>query len=210
VATADPVAELRSRAGKAPLTVVLSNHFVRYALLAPSRALASREEWLALARHTFETTYGRAAASWELRVSPGDRGKARIATGVDATLVEALRAIPQIVSVQPYLMVAFNRERKALREPAWLVLHEPGRLTAALVDAGEWKLVRSRQSRQPLAEALPGFLEREGASLGEEISERVLLQSEEAAPERCGRFRVTDVTLRARLRGARSQAMVLH
>jgi len=39
-------------------TVVLSNHFVRYALLGANDRLSSREEWLEYASHHFEKTYG--------------------------------------------------------------------------------------------------------------------------------------------------------
>ena len=100
------------------LTVVLSNRFVRYALLPQQAGGVSAEEELALARFQFAKIHGERAKGWEVRVSEG------LACAIDAALLAELRKL-KVVSVQPLLMLAYNQSRKRIpREGAWLFLAE--------------------------------------------------------------------------------------
>lgn len=187
------------------VTVVLSSHFVRYALLPWSGALGSDEEWLALARHSFAATHGGAAEHWNCRVSPADHGEPRLASAIDASLLDALSG-PPVVSVQPYLMSAFNARRRALAGRAgWFVLHEPGRLTLALMRQGQWRSVRTRRVSSDWQQVLPNLLDRETALARETPCEDVFFYGEAAAPPRLGRYRVSDLTP-----VPRATAMVFH
>ena len=205
----DPVEELERRAGKAFLTVVVSNHFSRYALLPWSENLGSESEWLAFAHHTFESVYGAAVAGWEVKVSPARRREARVASAVDGLLLSRLKSIPRISSIQPYAMAAFNADRKRIGEGGWLALQEKGRLTYGLLEAGSWKLLRSRKVAAEWPETLEALLERETAILDAQATDRVFLRSEEQPPPRLGRFQVTDLVS---MPGGslRACAMVLH
>lgn len=157
------------------LTVVLAGRLVRYAVLPWSAALGSEDEWLAYARHTLASTYG-AAAGWRVRLSRAERGKARVACAIDESLFDALRALPNVVSIQPGLMPEFNARRRELaRGRAWLVLEEPERLTLCLIAEGDWKLIRSRRAGADWRAALPDLLARETALSGEPACERVLV-----------------------------------
>lgn len=159
IVAGEPLAELRERAAGRRLTVVLSNHYVRYAVLPSSKALRSGADWHAYARHVLEATYGTAVGGWEIRVSE------RVAAAVDAALLEELRAIPTLRSVQPYLMAAFNARRGRLRaKSAWFVVQEPGRLTLALLQEESWKAIRTRQAGPGWAGSLADLLEREAAA----------------------------------------------
>jgi len=105
------------------LTVVLSNRFVRYALLPAQAGGATPDEELALARFQLAKIHGERAKGWEVRVSDG------LACAIDAALIPALKSgLPKnvrLVSVQPYLMAAYNRARARVpREGAWLFLAE--------------------------------------------------------------------------------------
>ena len=207
---ADPVAELGLRAGTAKfparVTVVLSNHLVKYALLPWSAALKSERDWVAYARHGFLSTYGDSCAAWRIQVSPEARGEARLASAVDGGIIDALRAIPAVASIQPYLMAAFNTLRKAFSaQPAWLVVQEPGRLTLALAAGHAWKTVRSRKAHGDWRNVLCDLLERESAA-GKFDCRRVLVWSEEEAPAELGGYRITDMT--PRRAAPRSHAMV--
>jgi len=190
----EPAAELARLAGKARVTVVLSNHFVRYALLPPTRALRSRDEWSAYARHTFASTFGEAARSWEVRLCSTGFRHPRLACAVESSLLSSLRAVSGVVSIQPYLMSAFNERRGRLpREAAWFVLQEEGRLTFALIAGGAWRLVRSRQANGDWQSLLPELLDREIAASGEPGCDRVFLCAESEAPASLGGYRVTDM-----------------
>lgn len=203
----DPVAELERRVGKARVAVILSNHFVKYSVLPWSAALRSAQEWVALAQHGFQSVYGAACERWRVVVSGAAKGEPRMAAAVDGALIDRLRALPQVVSIQPWLMSAFNAQRRALgAEPAWLVMHEPGRLTLALAGGGgAWRSVRSRKVQGDWRDALADLLEREAAA-AEAACERALVWSDEPPPANLGRFRLADATPAAG--GARRHPMV--
>src|SRR5688572_27267169 len=74
----------------AGVTVVLSNHFVRYALLPWLPSLKSEDEWLALARHRLELVHGHAGEDWVVRCAETAPRGARVACAVDRGLLEAV------------------------------------------------------------------------------------------------------------------------
>lgn len=131
-------------------TVVLSNRFVRYAIVPFDTAISGPEEELALARFHFSRIHGERAKRWDLRVSDGPPGAARLASALDAGLAAAIRGCfpstsgTKLVSVQPYLMAAYNRWRDAIaREDAWLVLPEADGACLAYATRTGWLSARS-------------------------------------------------------------------
>lgn len=144
--TLSPSAPLDAAALSGRVTVVLSNHFVRYALVPWSDSLAGPAEEEAYVRHHFARIYGERAKGWAVRASP-DRG-ARLCSAVDASLLESVKSAfrgkkAKVVSIQPALMAGFNRVRKSIpRGGAWLVAAEPGRACVALY-AGGWRSVQN-------------------------------------------------------------------
>ena len=154
-------------------TVVLSNHFVRYILVPFDAGARSPREQLALARFHFAKVYGERANGWDIRVGAGGRGEPRLASALDAGLMDALRArFPRqgkarLVSVQPYLMSAFNLWGRGLARDAWLLLVEPNRACCARVTArGSWQAVQSTRGEFPAADDWAQLLEREGLRSG--------------------------------------------
>ena len=201
------------------VTVVLSNHFVRYALLPWNAALKTGAEWHALARHQFESVHGQ-AAGWDLKVAPTGARGARIACAVETSQHESLEQKVggtgvkglALASVQPYLMAAFNRIRSRIgREPCWLLIVEPGCMAMALLESGSWRALRSRRIDAGWRTALAGLLERESALLGlEEPCRRIAVHAhEEADAELPGEFHLRDLTLATLGRDDRSLAMAL-
>jgi hypothetical protein len=153
------------------VSVVLADRFVRYALLPWNAALKSDAQWHALARHRLGGIYGAAAAEWEVKLAETAPEGARLACAIDTALVAELAsqfvaAHARLVSVQPFLVAAFNRIRRRLGHGScWLVVEEPGRLTLAFIRRGSWVAVRSRRTEPAWREALPALLERESAFL---------------------------------------------
>lgn len=190
----DPVNELKKVAGAARLSVVLSNHFVRYAVLPWSATLRSAEEWAAFALHSFTATYGEVAKGWDIRVSVAGRESPALACAVDRELIASLRELPGLVSVRPHVMAAFNACRASLPGTSfWFVLQEAGRLTVSLVSAGNWRLVRHRQAAAGWQQSLADVIEREAAGCGEAGTDCVALCCEDAPPASAGRYRVLDL-----------------
>lgn len=166
---------LKAHAGRGA-SVVLADQFVRYALMQWSEAVKTPEQWLALARHRFGALHGALAAGWEVKVTETAPLGARLACAVDRELIQGLAsrfvaAGVHLVSVEPFLVAAFNRLRSGILNLAgagscWIVVEEPGRLTLALIQRGAWVAIRSRRSDDRWRRVLPEILEREGAFLG--------------------------------------------
>jgi len=167
----------------ADATVVLSNHFVRYALLGANDRLSNREEWLEYASHHFEKTYGARARDWDIQVAEAGSAYPPLASAIDKALLAATAATfenrrVRLRSIQPYLTIAFNSALPSMgQSPFWFVAQEPGRLLLALIRDGLWRSVRARQTSAQWYEDLPRMVEREGALLDSEPCRDVLVSA---------------------------------
>ena len=192
----EPVEELAKLADQSRLSVVLSNHFVRYTVLPWSSALASESEWKALAEHSFFSTYGDAARSWDIRVCTTGRRNTAVGCAVDRRLIESIRRIPNVASLQPHIMAAFNACRSHLPGPSlWFVLQERGRLTFALIFEGQWRLIRNRQAPPDWQDSLDELLDREAATCADAKTDWVVACCEDEHPRRTERYRIVDLAL---------------
>ena len=158
------------------ITVELSNHFVRYALVPWSEALTSMAEEAAYVRHHFARIHGERAKAWTVRASEAPLGAPRLASAVDKGLIDALKAAfpakgkAKLVSVQPALMALFNRSRGAVpKDGAWVALAEPDRACVALHMRGSWRAVQNAKG------AWLALLERTRLALEAESPQFVLL-----------------------------------
>lgn len=153
--------------GKTAATVILSNHFLRYAVVPWRAELADAQEDLSYTRHCFTRVYGKAALQWEMRLSHQPPEMSRLASAVDSELLDALRGVfdgagVTLRSIQPHLMAAFNSFRGRLRQrSAWFALLEPGNLCLALLHNGHWSRVRNQRIGSTWREELPLILDRE-------------------------------------------------
>jgi hypothetical protein len=135
--------------GSSRVTVELSSHFVRYALVPWSEALATPAEEQAYVRHHFVKIHGERAKGWAVRSTEAAPGEARLASAIDASLLEALKKAFQgkkakLVSIQPALMRRFNDWRRELpKDGAWLVLAEAERACIALHGGKGWRAVQN-------------------------------------------------------------------
>jgi hypothetical protein len=195
----DPVAALKESVGRSRVSVVVSNHFMRYALLPGSGVLKSDEDWLAYARHEFQATYGTQTSAWHIALCATGSNAPRLACAVDEELLASIRTLPGLASVEPYLMTAFNARRRSLsRRTAWFVLQEPGRLVLCLFTKGRWKRVRTRQASGDWQASLPDLLDRELAAASDVECSEALVCAEDELPERLGAYRIRDVGCRPR------------
>jgi len=161
---------------KAQTTVVLSNHFVRYALIPWSDHLTNEQEELYFAEHTFREMYGNEADNWEIRISQNHAGKSQVASAVDKKLLAGLRELTDrhgiaLSSVQPLLMLAYNQSRAQLNNSnAWLVVVEQNYLCLMLLRNGQWSWVRTLRSGENWVQDLPDLLEREAFLADSDVS----------------------------------------
>ena len=152
----------------ADTSIVLSNYFVRYQLIAWSDAVDSDEEREAYVRASFSQVYGEGVADWAYSVSETGRDAAWLAAAIDRALLTQLTdaigyARSKLVSLTPHLMPAFNAARREIkRDKAWFVQVENQKLLLGLILGGHWQSLSSRQMSDadwPLE--LPLLLDRE-------------------------------------------------
>jgi len=158
--------------------VILSDHFVHYAVIPWYEGMHNLQEREAFLRHHFQLAYGEASKSWNLRMSDGGLNKASIASGVEQGLIYGLQDIFMqsgfsLNRIYPNFMLAVNEARLQAREGSfWLVQIESGRLTTALVSGGLWILVKSiaiqpdPSRHSDLQQLLAALIERESVVCG--------------------------------------------
>jgi hypothetical protein len=186
--------------GRSYASVILSNHFMRYALVPWSDALSDAKEEIAYAQHSFSELYGRDGGEWELRISRGRGCMPQMASAVDRRLLGSLRESLEragigLKSIQPHLMQAYNACHAALRgRSAWLALVEDGNLCLALLQKGHWSWVRSMRIGSHWLEELPRLLEREAFNADVEAgTDEVLLwapEHDDVLAVTCGRWKI--------------------
>lgn len=130
------------------VTVILSGHYVRHAVIPAGKEMTDAER-RTLAQVVFREVFGDLARDWELRVSPAKGAAPTLACGVPRPLLAALgdacKGRGRLLSIQPSLMPVFNRARQEIAGAiGCLALVEPGRITLASLENGQWQYVDSR------------------------------------------------------------------
>jgi hypothetical protein len=134
----------------ADVSVVLSDHFVRYVVL-PWSDVVSDEDWQALAQHQLRIVYGDIALEWMTTVAWQGPERPVLACASPKMLVDTLHATVRsagmrLQSVSPYFVAAFNFCRRRLPDDGfWFGVVEPGRFAFGGVEQGTWVSVASRR-----------------------------------------------------------------
>jgi hypothetical protein len=161
--------------GTSRVTIELSSHFVRYALVPWSAALSSAAEEEVYVRHHFAKIHGERAKSWAVRATEAPPDAPRLASAIDSSLVASLKKAfegkkAKLISIQPALMRRFNEARNAVpASGAWLVIAEPERACIALHGGKQWRAVQNTKGEWRAA------LERERHRVEGEVPRLVLL-----------------------------------
>lgn len=168
-ALASLLAQRPSRGGGA--RVVLSNHFLRYALVPLPPGLPDDPARDAYQRHHLRQLHGDAALGWALRWhevgAPGNRSGSRLVCGLDPALTAALEQTCRATGwrlrgLRPWLMAGFNPWHRRLgRGRHWFALAEAQRLLLARIVDGQWLTLRSQRLGANWRAELAGMLERE-------------------------------------------------
>jgi uncharacterized protein YqgQ len=163
------------------LSTVLSSDFVRYLILPAQKISMSIAEKSAYAIAAFRDVYGTAADGWHIKLQDSAPGQPAIAVAMDEKLLEKLKQISleyqiKLVSVQPYLMHAFNRISNQLgKTNGYLVILESRRMLVIRLLRGELQdLHASVISNSDWMAELKKILARESL-LGESTGKEVLL-----------------------------------
>lgn len=162
--------EMLADFGKADVsaTVVLSNCFVRYAVVPWQDSVASPSEQSAFARHCFRNIHGAAAEGWDIRISHGGYGRSALASAVDPELPEQLDRLfakcgIALDSVQPNFMAVCNRFRRQLgsARSGCLAVLEPHRVALGFFGPSGWRTLCTRRADTLKAVALVPLIAQE-------------------------------------------------
>jgi len=165
------LAELENILGQSgdglPITIVLSNHMVRYKIIPALPAFSPAEKVMAVATHCFRESYGDSVDGWLVRVNPLPHGDTLLISAVDTDLVSGIEGLCKqyrckLTSIQPYLMSGFNGVRRQIDTTAsCFVQVEPGRLNIALIRDGSWQSIAACTITEDWSKDLSALITRE-------------------------------------------------
>lgn len=118
------------------LKFILSNHYVRYAILPWQSDIYSKQDWQSLAENHLRSLYGSVVESWKISVAMQGYGKPIIISAIDLLLLERLEVLAKefdwiVMSVEPALMTVFNHYRNSVKANGFLMMIEPERVLLA-------------------------------------------------------------------------------
>jgi hypothetical protein len=177
----------RAGASRGALRVVVSDQFVRYALVPWSADLVADRERLAFAQLTMREIYGPGADDWVLCLDQQPAGQASFAAAIDAGLLVALGDLAskhrlRLRAVAPAFSVRVQRHRRALKQASFcLVSLEPGRMTLGFRGAQGWEAVRGRRTAGAVGDELASALRQEVAASGTTANGTLYLAGEQLA-----------------------------
>lgn len=140
--------------------VVVSNLWMRYAMVPWEAELRGANERQAHARMVLAQTYGETEEAWHVTLSESLPGRPQLAAAAPAALVGDLQELAagarlRVLTLQPQLVVAFNSWRRALpKGGGWFVSLDSGSLAAAHFGEEGWDTVRSVRIGQDWAAEL--------------------------------------------------------
>jgi hypothetical protein len=152
----------------ASVDVVLSSHFVRYAVIPGDPNEQTEDERAALGALVFRKTFGNLCQDWRITLSETRKGVSTLGAAIPSGLIEDIETNIgkqcRIRSIRPDLMEAFNRIGGSLKHgPAIFALVESGRVTMGQVADGAWKSILSRLAPTDDANAFASVVEENAA-----------------------------------------------
>lgn len=166
--------------GAAGLRVVLSNHWLRFAVVPWSDELRSPSERQALAQGLIEDIYAEKATRFDIRISESGYGRPGLAAALSQNALLQLQELAQrhglaLQSLQPLLMQAFAHQARQLNgsDYAFACL-EPGKLTVLIQQQQRWQNVLSRSLSFGQSQAVAPLLTQLFAQL-DSLPQQVLL-----------------------------------
>lgn len=174
---------LRELRLKGRARVVLSHELAGVWLLPPAPVRLKPAEMQGWVRDRLLRQFGEAAGGWRVVWQPVPPGEAVLAGAVEAGWLAALQQTLldnglKPAAVEPWLVAACGRLRSALGKGAsWLALAEPGRITLARIERGEFRTLRSGRVAGDPAAGLGEMVARESLLADAADGSPVWLQS---------------------------------
>lgn len=172
-------------------TVIVSNHFVRYAIIPWNAELAIESERQAYMQHCFTLAYGEPAKAWDLRMSEPCFGQSAIASAMSSGLLQTLHEVfaeagMALTTVYPQLMLAMNQTIRQVKQQNlsmgakqalnfWLVTIQNERVCLVLLESNSWRLVKNVVLEANVSEQVAALIQREIVNCNADDEAPVLL-----------------------------------
>ncbi|MBK7354383.1 MAG: hypothetical protein IPI97_00945 [Nitrosomonas sp.] len=157
---------IRSLKG-AELSITLSNHFVRYAVIQFQQGIKDAQEFFVYAQFQMREIYGDRVDSWDISMSDWDPKSGGICAALERELVQQIQALAvrfhlKLKQIEPYLTAAFDQWSRAINHQRfWFIVVEAGRLCVLLFSNSGWKSIRNQRLLKPVETELLILLEQE-------------------------------------------------
>ena len=115
---------------------ILSNHYIRYAILPWQSGVFSQQDWQSLAENHMRTLYGDVINSWKISVAMQGFGQPLVISAIDYLLLTGLEELSlqanwKIDAVEPAFMTVLNHYHHTIKKNSWLMMIEPQRILLA-------------------------------------------------------------------------------
>jgi len=156
-----------SRLNGAELSITLSNHFVRYAVIQFQQGIKDAQEFFTYAQFQMREIYGDRVDSWDISMSDWDPKSGGICAALERELVQQIQALAvrfhlKLKQIEPYLTAAFDQWSRTIHHQRfWFIVVEPGRLCVLLFSNGNWRSIRNQRLLNTIETELPVLLEQE-------------------------------------------------
>ncbi len=179
------------------LSIMLSNHFVRYVTLPPQAEIASPEEVKSYAHFRMREIYAERMDAWVLSISEWHPIRGAVCAAIPRVLMTQLEEMAarhqsKLKNIEPYLTSVYDHWQKLLNgNTLYFTVIETGRICVAILINGIWHSIRNQRILNSVTDELLAILDQEAVFLGnKETVESVYLFAPEhshlALPADCG------------------------
>jgi hypothetical protein len=139
--------------------IVLSNQFVRYAIVPWKNELAKSDERIAFTAHCFTQAFGERIKNWDFCISQPEYGQSTIASAIEPNLITKIHEVFDALgmplnSITPELMLVFNHIVNQAKinnlinindgdNVFWIAAIQNQQLCLALHDKSGWRLLKN-------------------------------------------------------------------
>lgn len=161
-----------ANAAGAELSVVVSNHWVRYVALPPQREITTPDEVKSYAGFRLREVYGDRVDAWQLSISDWNPLDGAVCAAISRDLMMQLEQLVsacrcKIKVIEPYLASVHDRWQAQLKgEKVFLAVVESGRICLAVIHHGRWQSIRNQRISGNIGDDLLAALDQEAIGCG--------------------------------------------